>query len=127
MLEPSEYLAYVYYKCSKCNEVGDEVRVRETKSGIHICMFCGNEDKIKPITEINFNYQQHKESNKSSNWNTIPEHQKVIKSIMSCGWSKSEANEAVINVLNKTSGDVSPQELFRLSIIQLDEQQTKTD
>ena len=129
MMEPVEYLAYVYYRCSHCGETGDEVRLRETKSGIHICMFCGNEDKIKPITGIDFKYSQHKESKRSAYPITLDKYDQVVKSIMSCGWGKKEASAAVTKVLDNTSGDVSVQELFRLAIIELDEkqQQPQTD
>jgi hypothetical protein len=131
MLEPTEYLSYVYYKCSHCGETGDEVRLRETKSGIHICLFCGNEDEIKPITGIDFRYSQHKESKKRvHSFNSIDgtKYAKVVNSLKSCGWSQEESR-LTINAILKGNPDISPQELFRLAILELDEkqQQAETD
>ena len=125
-LEPVEYLAYVYYKCSYCGKTGDELRIRETKYGRHICMYCGNEDLIKPIERIEFNFGQQKESNRNACPVDLDKYSKVIKSITDLGWSKDEARKSVESVLESDPG-VTIQELFRLAIIKLDEERTKTN
>lgn len=127
MIKPVEYLAYVYYKCSWCGIVGDEVRLVETKSRKHICISCGNEDDIEPITGIKFCYDRPPtDTKKQLHAIDLNKYDKVEKSIVGLGWSQPDVIKAINSVLINHP-EVTTQELFRLAIVELDEQRTKTN
>lgn len=130
MLEPVESLVYLYYRCTKCGEVGDEVRLLEAKIPHcnHICMFCGHVDRIKQIEDITFNYKPEKvkEQIRQRSMPKTGKYQKVFKSLVRLGYDKKRCEEVVSTLTGKS--DMSTQQLFKLAVLQLDnDKQTSTN
>jgi len=55
MIEPVDFLLYLYYECSDCGNIGDEMRLNEVQTWQkHVCKICGNIDELKPIPKVQF-------------------------------------------------------------------------
>lgn len=139
-LEPVDALVYVYYKCTKCGEVGDSMRVNEVKkrTAEHECMFCGNVDRVKPVRKVKLEYWRDRPHNnvikphsKCTSTKVIPESslwREGISTMQKMGYSKTELTGAVGNLMKQYPIELtSLDEVVKLIILELDNEQPKTN
>jgi len=121
MLLPSDSLIYLYYKCSKCQNTYDELRVSEALRGPTLtCWICGNKDKVKPIKQVKILYgkpPKHK-----------ADYSGVIKSLEYTGFSKTQIKAALVDILKRPDAPKAHSELARAVLEKLaKDEQTTTD
>lgn len=130
MIEPVESLIYLYYRCTKCGEVGDEVRLIEARTphARHVCMFCGHIDQIKRIEDVEFKYKTPKvtqlSADKSKHGTNLGKYQKIFKSLVKLGYDRERSEQVVTALMG--DDEMSTQQLFKLAVLQLDNNDKQT-
>lgn len=123
MIKPVESLVYLYYKCSECGEVGDEMRLAEVSvpNPVHVCPFCNHADQIKPIKDIQILYNQ--ETTTTSKEDFSAKNHAVVDSACSLLTPLGYKSRVVRPILERlvSQGVVDVKDLFRRTVLELED------
>ena len=115
-LRPVDALVYLYYKCSKCNQVGDEQRLDEVKQKeFHKCLVCGNVDRLRPVDKVRVLYGKAQTTQPKPMPSSLVV-DKATNILIGQGYKKKH----VTNILRDMSGN-TVQDLVKSAILELDD------
>lgn len=126
MIEPVDFLLYLYYECSDCGSIGDEMRLSEVQTwGKHVCPTCGNVDELEkvkvPISKITASESGMRgtddpiKPSKLATWekDSLPkQHRPVYRQCVALGFPKLAVKEHILDYIYHFP-DALPEDVFK--------------